>query len=56
MHARYRDSRPVGSGLGLAIVHRLVRRLAGDISVAGTSPEGGASFTITLPSAPDASA
>ncbi|MDX3855690.1 HAMP domain-containing sensor histidine kinase [Streptomyces sp. AK02-01A] len=55
LYARYRGSRPVGSGLGLAIVHRLVRRLTGQISVAGTSPEGGASFTVTLPRSPEAS-
>ncbi|WP_328535221.1 HAMP domain-containing sensor histidine kinase [Streptomyces sp. NBC_00344] len=52
LHDRYRDRRPVGSGLGLAIVHRLVLRLTGRIDITGTSPEGGACFTISLPSEP----
>ncbi|MFD9516516.1 ATP-binding protein [Streptomyces sp. NPDC059979] len=54
LHERYRDTRPVGSGLGLAIAHRLTGRLGGVIRVEGHGPEGGASFTVTLPSAPDA--
>ncbi|MFD7260425.1 ATP-binding protein [Streptomyces sp. NPDC059874] len=52
LHERYRDTRPVGSGLGLAIAHRLSARLGGTIRVAGHGPEGGACFTVTLPSAP----
>ncbi|WP_405526933.1 HAMP domain-containing histidine kinase [Streptomyces avidinii] len=52
LHERYRGTRPVGSGLGLAIAHRLTRRLGAAISVEGHGPEGGASFTVTLPSAP----
>lgn len=47
---RYRDIRPVGSGLGLAIAHRLTTRLGGTITVRGQAPEGGACFTVTLPS------
>ncbi|WP_374772898.1 HAMP domain-containing histidine kinase [Streptomyces sp. NBC_01310] len=54
LHERYRDTRPVGSGLGLAIAHRLTGRLGGVIRVEGHGPEGGASFTVTLPSAPEA--
>ncbi|WP_326592633.1 HAMP domain-containing sensor histidine kinase [Streptomyces sp. NBC_01294] len=54
LHERYRDTRPVGSGLGLAVAHRLTGRLGGVIRVEGHGPEGGASFTVTLPSAPDA--
>lgn len=53
LHARYRDTRPVGTGLGLAIAQRLAARLGGGISVQGTAPEGGASFTVTLPRAPE---
>lgn len=49
---RYRQTRPVGSGLGLAIAHRLTQRLGGTITVAGHGPEGGACFTVSLPSAP----
>jgi two-component system, OmpR family, sensor kinase len=53
LHERYRATRPVGSGLGLAIAHRLTGRLGGTITVEGHGPEGGASFTVTLPPAPD---
>ncbi|MFI1400435.1 ATP-binding protein [Streptomyces sp. NPDC020681] len=52
LHARYRATRPGGSGLGLAIAHRLTSRLGGTISVEGHGPEGGASFTVALPSYP----
>ena len=51
LHARYRDTRPVGSGLGLAIAHRLTGRLGGTLAAEGHGPEGGAVFTVTLPSA-----
>ncbi|MEV7520450.1 HAMP domain-containing sensor histidine kinase [Streptomyces sp. NPDC091371] len=54
LHERYRDSRPVGSGLGLAIARRLAGRLGGTLRVEGHGPEGGACFTVALPSAPDA--
>ncbi|WP_328611510.1 HAMP domain-containing histidine kinase [Amycolatopsis sp. NBC_00345] len=50
LNARYRDRRPVGSGIGLALVHGLVTRMGGTLT-AGPAPEGGAAFTITLPSA-----
>lgn len=46
--ARYRDERPVGVGIGLSLVHGLVQRLGGGIAV-GVAPEGGAAFTVTLP-------
>ncbi len=49
LHERYRGTRPSGGqGLGLAIVAGLVRRMGGVIGV-GPAPEGGAMFTITLP-------
>jgi two-component system sensor histidine kinase BaeS len=37
-----------GSGIGLAVVRELVTAHGGTVS-AGTSPEGGATFTIRLP-------
>lgn len=49
LHERYRGRRATGGhGLGLAIAAGLVRRMGGTI-VAGTAPEGGACFRITLP-------
>ena len=48
LHARYQGSRPVGIGIGLALVHGLVTRMGGTIT-AGPAPEGGAGFTVTLP-------
>jgi two-component system OmpR family sensor kinase len=51
--ARYQGVRPVGSGLGLALAARLVARLGGTIT-AGHAPEGGARFTVRLPSHPSA--
>jgi two-component system, OmpR family, sensor kinase len=48
LSARYRDNRKVGSGLGLALAARLITRLGGSIN-AGHAPEGGARFTVTLP-------
>ncbi|MDR7254742.1 two-component system sensor histidine kinase BaeS [Nocardioides sp. BE266] len=51
LHERYRGRRATGGhGLGLAIGAGLVRRMGGTIT-AGSSPEGGAAFTITLPHA-----
>jgi two-component system, OmpR family, sensor kinase len=51
LRARYRDIRPVGTGLGLSIASRLAGRLGATIS-AGTAPEGGASFSVSLPAGP----
>jgi two-component system sensor histidine kinase BaeS len=48
---RYQGVRPGGSGVGLALVDRLARRMGGT-AVAGHAPEGGASFTVTLPAPP----
>jgi two-component system sensor histidine kinase BaeS len=49
LHERYREVRPAGSGLGLALVEGLVSRLGGTVT-AGHAPEGGAAFTVRLPS------
>jgi signal transduction histidine kinase len=46
---RYKGIRKVGSGLGLALASRLIRRLGGTIT-AGHAPEGGARFTVGVPS------
>lgn len=51
LHQRYRGVRKVGSGLGLALAAGLVRRLGGSIAAAH-APEGGARFTVWLPSPP----
>ncbi len=48
LYERYRGVRRVGTGLGLALVAGLAARLGGS-ATAGTSPEGGPSFTIRLP-------
>ena len=48
LYERYRGVRRVGTGLGLALVAGLAGRLGGSAH-AGTSPEGGAQFTIRLP-------
>jgi signal transduction histidine kinase len=50
LYERYRGVRKVGSGLGLALAARLVARLGGQIE-ADHAPEGGACFTVRLPSA-----
>jgi two-component system sensor histidine kinase BaeS len=50
LYQRYRGVRKVGSGLGLALAARLVARLGGLIE-ADHAPEGGARFTVRLPSA-----
>jgi two-component system sensor histidine kinase BaeS len=50
LYQRYRGVRSVGSGLGLALASRLVRRLGGTIE-AGHASEGGARFTVQLPTA-----
>lgn len=52
LHQRYRGIRKVGSGLGLALAARLVARLGGTIE-AGHAAEGGARFTVAVPSAGD---
>ncbi|MEV8213918.1 HAMP domain-containing sensor histidine kinase [Leifsonia sp. NPDC077715] len=49
LHERYRDVRPVGTGLGLSIARRLVARLGGSLRVEA-APEGGAAFSVSLPS------
>jgi two-component system sensor histidine kinase BaeS len=49
LYERYRGLRKVGSGLGLALAAGLVRRLGGTME-AGHAPEGGAMFTVRLPS------
>ncbi len=51
LHQRYQGVRKVGSGLGLALAAGLVRRLGGRIE-AGHAPEGGARFTVWLPTGP----
>jgi signal transduction histidine kinase len=43
-----RSSSAGGSGLGLAIVRDIVTRLGGTITI-GVSPQGGARFTIVVP-------
>ena len=48
LYDRYRGVRRVGTGFGLAIVAGLVQRLGGTVD-AGSAPEGGARFTVTLP-------
>lgn len=49
LYERYRGVRQVGTGLGLALVGALVRRMGGTAR-AGHASEGGASFTVDLPS------
>jgi signal transduction histidine kinase len=48
LHEKYRGQRPVGSGIGLALAFALVSRLGGTMTAA-PSPEGGAAFTVWLP-------
>lgn len=48
LYERYRGIRPVGTGLGLAIVGRLAALLGGNAE-AGHAAEGGARFTVRLP-------
>ncbi|MDD2817510.1 MAG: HAMP domain-containing sensor histidine kinase [Candidatus Nanopelagicales bacterium] len=48
LYERYRGVRPVGTGLGLALVGRLAAGLGGYARVT-TAPEGGACFTVFLP-------
>jgi len=51
LHERYRGHRPVGAGgVGLALVHGLVTRMGGTIT-AEPAREGGACFTVALPTA-----
>lgn len=49
LHEKYRGIRPGGTGLGLALVGNLAARLGG-VATAGPAPEGGAAFTVRLPS------
>ena len=51
LYERYRGVRRVGTGVGLALIAGLATRLGGAVT-AGHAPEGGARFTVTLPSAP----
>jgi len=51
LYERYRGVRPVGTGFGLALVAGLAARLGGS-AVAGHAPEGGARFSVALPSLP----
>jgi K+-sensing histidine kinase KdpD len=54
LHERYRGHRPVGGGgVGLALVHGLVTRMGGTIA-AEPAAEGGACFTVSLASDPQA--
>ena len=48
LNQKYRGRRPVGSGIGLALAHGLITRLGGTLTAA-PAPEGGAAFTIQLP-------
>lgn len=48
LYDRYRGVRQVGTGLGLALVGTLVGRLGGTAE-AGRAPEGGACFSVQLP-------
>lgn len=50
LHDRYRGERQVGTGVGLALVGRLAARMGGEARAAA-GPEGGASFTVTVPAA-----
>jgi signal transduction histidine kinase len=54
LYRKYQGVRKVGTGLGLALAARLTRRLGGWIE-AGHAAEGGARFTVGLPSAPQGS-
>jgi two-component system sensor histidine kinase RstB len=45
---RLENSNQPGSGLGLALVHRIARRMAGEI-VIGDSPNGGARLSLVIP-------
>ena len=49
LYDRYRGVRRVGTGIGLALIAGLAERLGGRAE-AGHAPEGGARFTVTLPS------
>jgi two-component system OmpR family sensor kinase len=49
LNAKYRGRRPVGSGIGLALAHGLVTRMGGTME-ASPAPEGGAAFSVILPS------
>jgi two-component system, OmpR family, sensor kinase len=52
LHDRYRGVRRVGTGIGLALIGGLAERLGGRAD-AGHAQEGGALFTVTLPSLHD---
>ena len=52
LNQKYRGRRPVGSGIGLALAHGLITSLGGTLTAA-PAPEGGAAFTIHLPTSPN---
>ena len=43
------SGRDGGTGLGLGIARRTARSLGGEVTAAGSSPEGGARFVVRLP-------
>lgn len=48
LYSRYEGIRKSGTGVGLALVGRLAQRMGGTAS-AGSAPEGGACFAVSLP-------
>ena len=50
----FATTKPTGTGLGLSLSSRILKEHGGDVT-AGNRPEGGASFVVTLPPAPESS-